>query len=193
MKVFAGSVNHELVAALVAAGNPAVGISGLDAGLTLADQLSEELGAVGRPTATDARLLNHLCAGGYLPVVACVAGDGKGRVFNVNADQMAVSCAIGFEAGALIFLTDVEGVRGAAGTTLAHLAASECDRLIRDGHATGGMQAKLEASKAALMGGVRRVLIGPGAQPGVLRRLLEDEALGTRITLDAARGGRSDE
>src|ERR1017187_5489618 len=38
-------------------------------------------------------LLRLLVANGYLPVVACVAGDREGRIYNVNADQMAVACA----------------------------------------------------------------------------------------------------
>jgi acetylglutamate kinase len=75
LKVFAGTVNHQLVASLVAAGVPAVGITGIDACLTEADQLHPDLGAVGRPIRTDPRLLDVLVQGNFLPVVACVAGD----------------------------------------------------------------------------------------------------------------------
>ena len=61
-------------------------------------------------THSNPALLHLLTANGYVPVVACVAGDRQGQVFNVNADQMAVACAAGFGARQLIFLTDVEGV-----------------------------------------------------------------------------------
>ena len=81
LKVFAGTVNHELVAAFVAAGAGAVGLTGIDAGLTKAVQMDPELGFVGRPMSTDPALLDHLTAGGYLPVVACVAGDGAGNIY----------------------------------------------------------------------------------------------------------------
>src|SRR6185295_10185514 len=87
LKVFAGSVNHELVASLNRAGARAVGLSGIDAFLVEAQQMDPALGAVGRVTKANPELLHVLTAHGYLPVVACVAGDRLGQVFNVNADQ----------------------------------------------------------------------------------------------------------
>ncbi len=115
LKVFAGSVNKDLVATLNGAGARAVGLSGIDAGLAKAIQMNPELGAVGRIESVDPSLLDLLVSNGFLPVVACVAGDRDGEVFNVNADQMAVACAAAFGATKLLFLTDVDGVRGAAG------------------------------------------------------------------------------
>src|SRR6185503_15576872 len=47
LKVFAGSVNHELVAALNRAGAQAVGLTGIDALLVEAEQMDPALGAVG--------------------------------------------------------------------------------------------------------------------------------------------------
>ena len=110
LKIFAGSVNHELVASLNRAGAPAVGLSGIDALLVEAEQMDPALGAVGRVTRSNPALLHLLTAHGYLPVVACVAGGRDGHIYNVNADQMAVACAAAFGADRLIFLTDVEGV-----------------------------------------------------------------------------------
>ena len=110
LKVFAGTVNHELVAAINRAGALAVGLSGIDAFLVEAEQMDPALGAVGRVTKSNPALLHLLTANGYVPVVACVAGDRQGQVYNVNADQMAVACAAAFGAQQLIFLTDVEGV-----------------------------------------------------------------------------------
>ena len=95
LKVFAGSVNHELVASLNRAGALAVGLSGIDAFLVEAEEMDPALGAVGRVTRSNPALLHLLAADGYVPVVACVAGDRQGRVYNVNADQMAVACADG--------------------------------------------------------------------------------------------------
>jgi acetylglutamate kinase len=112
VKVLAGSVNQELVSAFVACGAQAVGLSGMDALLTEARQMSAELGWVGKPVRSDARLSRTLLDAGYLPVVACLAGDRQGQFFNVNADQMAVSVAGALQADKLLFLTDVDGVRG---------------------------------------------------------------------------------
>src|SRR5262249_43080465 len=108
LKVFAGSVNHELVAAINQAGARAVGLSGIDAYLTEAEQMDPNLGSVGKVIRSNPGLLHLLTQGGYLPVVACVAGDRQGNIYNVNADQMAVACAIGYGADQLVFLTDVE-------------------------------------------------------------------------------------
>lgn len=183
LKVFAGSVNAELVTAFRAAGARPVGLSGLDAGLVDAELLNPELGQVGKPVRSDARLLDLLTDAAYLPVVACVAGDARGNVYNVNADQMAVACAASFAAESLLFLTDVEGVRDANGLICSTLTCEQSYSLIREGTATGGMQAKLEAAMEALHQGVSEVLIAPGALTGVVERLLRREAVGTRLVL----------
>lgn len=181
LKVFAGTVNHELVAAFTAAGVRAVGLSGLDASLTEAEALGEEYGAVGRPLRSRPELLELLTENLYLPVIACVAGDAAGHIYNVNADQMAVSCAAGFGADRLLFLTDVDGVRGPDGEVLALLSTAAAEELICDGVATGGMRAKLDAGLQALRNGIGEVRIAPGKIPGVLSKLLGGEPLGTRL------------
>ncbi len=182
LKVFAGSVNSQLVSAFRAAGARPVGLTGLDSGLVEAEPLNGELGHVGRPVRSDAGLLDLLTREKYLPVVACVAGDAQGAIYNVNADQMAVACATGFRAEKLIFLTDVDGVRDGAGNTRETLTAAEALRLIADGTASGGMQAKLEAAVAALEQHVAEVIIAPGAREGVLEQLLTGIRIGTRLT-----------
>jgi acetylglutamate kinase len=180
LKVFAGTVNHELVAAFVAAGSKAVGLTGIDASITEAVQLREDLGAVGRVTKSNGDLLELLSANGYLPVVACVAGDRDGAIYNVNADQMAVACAAGFGADKLFFLTDVDGVKGKDGL-ISKLTPQDCRQLIAGGIATGGMQAKLNAACDGLAGGVGEVVIVPGSRGGVVSSLMEGQSIGTRI------------
>jgi acetylglutamate kinase len=181
LKVFAGSVNHQFVAALIAGGARAVGLSGIDASLTEAEPLAQELGAVGKPVRCDAALLDTLTEAGFLPVVACVAGDRYGNIYNVNADQMAVACAAGFRAERLFFLTDVDGVRDAEGQVLPRLDIAEGEGLIRRGVATGGMLAKLNAAHDALRQGIGEVVVAPGAAPDVVRRLIEGEPVGSRL------------
>lgn len=181
VKVVAGSVNQDLVAAFLRNGVPAVGLTGVDANLVIAEQLNPELGHVGKPVSADARLLETLLGARFLPVVACVAGDRGGRIYNINADQMASACAQAFGADRLWFLTDVEGVRGRSGHTESELDAAACDELIRDGIASGGMEAKLRAAGAALSGGVSEVVIASGAAPQVIGALLAGESLGTRL------------
>jgi acetylglutamate kinase len=182
LKVLAGSVNQELVAAFLRSCARAVGLSGMDALLTEARRMSEELGAVGQPVKSDTRLLALLIEHGYLPVVACVAGDRDGRFYNVNADQMAASIAGAFPAERLIFLTDVDGVRGPENKILQTISISECSDLIASGVASGGMRAKLEAASDALQTGVGEVVIAPGARVGVISELLAGKRIGTKLT-----------
>jgi len=181
LKIFTGTVNRQFVASLVAAGVPAVGLSGIDACLVEAEQMDPELGAVGRPVRSDPAVLNALLDGGFLPVVACVAGGREGQIYNVNADQIASACAAGFSAEKLFFLTDVAGVQGADGKIIPELTIADGEKLIRDGVATGGMQAKLHSAHEALRNGVREVVIAPGSEKGVVRRLLDGELLGSRL------------
>jgi acetylglutamate kinase len=180
-KVIAGSVNKRLVSAIIAAGQPAVGLSGVDGPLTVAEPLDPALGFVGKPVHTEKRLLDLLVAGGFLPVIACVAGDRSGNIYNVNADQMAVSCALGWQAEQLLFLTDVAGVQDHTGRVLPHIMPEDVRRLIDSGVAHGGMQAKLAAAAAALAAGIAEVVVAPGAEAGICQRILAGETVGTRL------------
>lgn len=181
LKVFAGSVNHELVAAFVEAGALPVGLTGIDARITEAERVSPELGQVGRPVEARPDLLNLLTAHGYLPVIACVAGNRAGEVFNVNADQMAVACAAALPAAHLIFLTDVAAVKDGSGERIAKLNPDQARALIAAQVATGGMEAKLNACIAALEQGVAQIAIASGAEPEAAARLLAGEPLGTLL------------
>lgn len=185
LQVFAGSVNQQLVAAFIAAKVPAVGLSGMDGLLTEARQLSEELGFVGQPTRSDPRLLDLLIRNGYLPVVACVAGDRGGQFYNVNADQMAASISGAFRAEKLFFLTDVDGVWGQDKVIYPTISYDICQKLIASAVAAGGMRAKLEAALEALRLGVSEVVIAPGARMGIVEKLLSGETIGTRLMMEA--------
>ena len=189
VKVVAGSVIRQLVATLNRAGARAVGISGIDAGLVEADQMDPALGSVGRVTRADPALLDALLTGGFLPVVACVAGDREGRFYNVNADRMAVACAVAFGADQLIFLTDVAGVLDAAKCLVPRLTMARSESLIAAGIATGGMLAKLNAAHSALRQGVPQVRICAGAADGVLERILAGDEVGTRLAAEEVCAG----
>jgi len=178
IKVLAGSVNQHLVAALIEAGASAVGLSGVDANLVIAEQMDPALGAVGKVTQSRAELLNILTDNRFLPVVACLAGDGRGGFFNVNGDQMAVACATAFAAERLVFLTDVDGVLDGDGRTIRELDLHGVAQLIASGVAKGGMQAKLNAAVSAVSGGVSDVCIVSGQRAGQVSDLLDSSHRG---------------
>ena len=181
LKVFAGSVNQEVVAAFIAKGVPAVGLTGMDGLLTEARQMSAELGLVGKPVRSDPRLLNLLMESGYLPVVACVAGDRHGQFYNVNADQMAASLASAIQAEKLLFLTDVDGLWDQDKAICPTITINKCRQLIDQGIASGGMRAKLEAAMEALRSGIGEVVIAPGGVAGIIDKLLAGGRIGTRL------------
>ena len=182
-KVIAGTVNKQLVSAIIAAGESAVGLSGADGPLVHAAALDPQLGFVGHPDRVDGSLLELLINAGYVPVIACIAADSEGNIYNVNADQMAVSCALGWHSDTLIFLTDVEGVKNQHGQIIRQLGLQEIRSLIQSGAASAGMRAKLDAADHALRSGIQRVLIASGHHPGICRRLLAGEPLGTRLSI----------
>ncbi|MES1262568.1 MAG: acetylglutamate kinase [Acidobacteriota bacterium] len=181
LKVLAGSVNTQLTAALGVAGSRAVGLTGIDAGLALADQLDADLGYVGRVVSSDARLLDTLTGGGFLPVVACVAGGVQGEIYNVNGDSMAVAVASSWGVDRLVFLTDVAGVLDAEKRRIPLLTVAGCRALIESGVAAGGMQAKLNAAIDAVTSGVGEVRIVKGSEPDIVSRVFAGEETGTRV------------
>ena len=86
----------------------------------------------------------------------------QGSIYNVNADQMAVSCALGWQADRLLFLTDVPGVKDGNDKVLGHLTIEGIKELVSSGVASGGMQAKLESAAWCLEGGLAEVVIASG-------------------------------
>jgi acetylglutamate kinase len=181
LKVLAGSVNTQLVAALGMAGAQAVGLTGVDAGLAVAEQLDPELGFVGRVVSSDSRLLDTLTGARYMPVVACLAGGASGQIYNVNGDSMAVALASNWIVDRLIFLTDVAGVLDASKSIIPGLTIAGCRDLIDTGVATGGMQAKLNAAIDAVAHGVPEVRVVKGSDSDIVTRVFAGEGLGTRV------------
>lgn len=176
-----GTSNKRLVSALVARGVAAVGISGEDAGLLEATVPEPALGRVGRVRQVNARLLETLVAGGYVPVISPVGRDveaEQGCALNINGDDAAAAIAAAFGADEILFMADVPGVL-ADGVVVPRLDTVEARSLVARGVAVGGMAAKLEAAQAALAAGVRMARIG-GLEA------LGDGALGTQITLARA-------
>lgn len=184
--VLAGRINTAFVAALVAAGVKAVGLTGADAAIgisTLAPPLRTtdgsvaDLGLVGVPLAdAPARLLTDLAGLGYVPVVASVGVSADGSLLNVNADTLAAHLARAAGAHRLIVAGKTAGVFDAAGVTCPRLDAGQARAMVAAGTARDGMVAKLTACLEALEGGVEEVRIVDGRSGGY------GSARGTTIT-----------
>ncbi len=174
-------VNQELVSVLRDAGARAVSVFADDGSLVVAEQMSAGLGAVGRIVRCHPEAVGDHA--GSMPVIACIAGDGRGNRYNVNGDQMALACAVGFNVERLVFLTDVEGVLDGQGKAIPVLNTKDAAGLIETGVAKGGMQAKLNAAVSALQQGVRDVHIVRGSAESIVHRVLQGETTGTRMVL----------
>jgi acetylglutamate kinase len=171
LMVLAGIVNKSLVAAVVAAGIPAVGLCGGD-GMTFRARKKQtqgcDLGFVGEICSVEPRWLEAIWGAGGIPVLSSVALGSDGEYYNINADQMAAACAVGCHADTLFFLTDVPGVKNADGAVIPWLTTKEAADLAADSVVAGGMLPKLEACSQALRKGVGRVRILPAAQADIL-------------------------
>ncbi len=175
--VLCGSVSTRLVAALLAAGCDALGMSGVDRGLIRVTRQTHpdgDLGFVGTVVAVRAELLHELLAAGVVPVIAPVSIGPEGP-YNVNADEVAGAIAAALGDADVVFITNVPGVL-AGGALQPQLSGAQIAALVADGTIAGGMLPKVRAAQAALAAGVRRARItdldglGTGAGTAVVRQ-----------------------
>ena len=201
--VLNGAVNTRLLAACRAVGLPAVGLSGVAAGLILARRRGPvtvpvaadggtvvDYGHVGDVEAVDPAVLETLLAAGMVPVVSPLSADESGALLNVNADTAAAALAVALRAEKLLVLTGAPGILERPGdpsslvslTDLAGLA-----RLRERGCLEDGMLPKASSIEAALRGGVRRVhIVGAAVPDGLLAEVFTNEGAGTLVVADAA-------
>jgi len=196
-------VRMDLLADLQAAGVPCVGLSGVDAGLLKArrrtgDASAEAAWEQGRPgnyslvgdiESVDTRLLQHLRTGDYVPVVAPLAGDPSGTVYNASADTVAATLAVALAAEKLFFLLPTAGLLRrpedpaslVPQATLTDLAALE-----QEGQMSPGLVSKVHAIRSALVGGVTSVHLVSGMQPNaLLEEVFTNEGSGTMVLREA--------
>lgn len=182
--VYAGTLNTDLVSALREHRVQAVGLTGVDADLITAhrrppvslvddDGRTREVdfGHVGDVDRVDPRILITLGESRFVPVVASLAGDDEGSVYNVNADTVAESLAVAVRAQKLIFLTGAPGVlrdRNDPSTLVTFADPDDLAGLMASGALAGGMRPKVEACIRAATGGVERTHIIDGRTPDAL-------------------------
>jgi acetylglutamate kinase len=186
-QVLAGELSVDVCAAAVAAGLPAVGVSGVSARTVLARRRPPQVvsgggpdpvdfGLVGDIVQIDATLLRHLLDGGYVPVVNTLGvaepalGSLAAEVYNINADTVAAAIAGTLAADHLFLMTGVGGVlrdKNDPSTRISSLTAAAARAAIADGVIVGGMIPKVEEALEHLHRGVRAVHI-LGAKPGAL-------------------------
>ena len=186
LMVLAGKVNKNLVAALGALGQPAIGMSGGDGLIFRArkKKTDPDLGFVGEIVASEPKWLEAIWALNGVPVLSSMALGFDGEYYNVNADEMAAACAAACKADALVFLTDVPGVKGASGEVLRWVSIDQIAEMATSAVITGGMLPKLGSCREALLNGVKRVRILPADAAGTLPDLCSSRvAQGTEVVV----------
>jgi acetylglutamate kinase len=194
--VLAGKLNKEIVAKLNQQGGKAVGLSGQDANLLVAQKINlklpenfqgeaPDLGYVGEVTAINTAILQQLINDNYIPVVSSIGVGEKGESYNINADTAAGELAAALHAEKLIMLTDVKGIFADYQDPSSLISALQVDlayQMINQGKIDGGMIPKVEACITALKGGVNRTHIIDGRQlHSLLLEILTDKGIGTMV------------
>jgi acetylglutamate kinase len=188
--VLVGQVGRELVGLINAHGPYAVGMSGEDAGLFTAERRTAlvngevvDIGLVGEVVAVNPAAVLDIVAAGRIPVVAGVAPDTEGTVYNINADSAAAALAEALGAAKLVVLTDVEGLYADypdPESLISALTADELEPMLPT--IATGMAPKMEACLRAVRGGVRQAHVIDGRLAhSVLLEVFTSEGVGTMV------------
>ncbi|HEX5994894.1 MAG TPA: acetylglutamate kinase [Jiangellales bacterium] len=201
--VLVGKVGRELVGLINQHGPLAVGLSGEDAGLFVAERRAAvvdgepvDIGLVGDVAEVRPESVLDLINAGRIPVVSSVAPDADGVVHNINADTAAAALAVALGAEKLVVLTDVEGLyrdwpahpspaaaaeKGAtAGEVISEITTSALAELLPGLDA--GMVPKMQACLRAVEGGVPEATVMDGRLPhSVLLEVFTDAGVGTMV------------
>jgi acetylglutamate kinase len=185
--VLTGKINTEIVGLINTLGGNAIGLSGKDGHLLMAEKLATEpgktdLGFVGEIQSVNAELLDMFLERGYIPVISPVGFGADGSSYNINADVAAGEIAAACGAERLIFLTDVAGILDEDGTLISEIRSADLQarlgKTIR-----GGMHVKAQAVLNALASGVKAVHIVDGrVAHSIVAELFTDHGVGTLVT-----------
>jgi len=188
--VLVGQVGRELVGLINQHGPYAVGLSGEDAGLFTAEKRTAlvggeevDIGLVGDVVKVEPSAVLDIVAAGRIPVVAGVAPDVDGQVYNINADSAAAALAAALGAAKLVVLTDVEGLYANypdPASLISELTADQLEPMLPGLEA--GMAPKMEACLRAVRGGVGRAHVIDGRLPhSVLLEVFTSQGVGTMV------------
>lgn len=192
-----GSINKEIVSHINRHGGKAIGLSGKDANLVLAEkqetQVTDEngqevdvdLGFVGKIIGVNTESVTALDKAGYIPVITPIGVGVDGQTYNINADTMAGEIASAFQAEKLIVLTDTRGILRDLSdddSLIPTIRMREVDQFVKEGCIAGGMLPKVEACTTALIGGVYKTHIIDGRIPhSLLLEVFTEGGIGTEI------------
>lgn len=186
--VLVGQVNSKIVSFLNKHGKVAIGVSGNDASFITCKKKeytregkAVDLGFVGEIEDINSDFLINILDDGYMPVIATLGVDGKGNIYNINADTCASGIAIALNSEKLICLTDVDGILK-GDKLISSISIDSCYGMIKGGNIDKGMIPKVEACIKAMENGVKRTHILNGTRKhSILAEIFTDKGIGTMI------------
>jgi acetylglutamate kinase len=193
--VLGGKVNKDIVARINQEGGRAVGLTGKDGNLILAEKMKIYVqddqekppeiidpGMVGDVVSVNPEIIHTLTAKGFIPIIAPVGVGKNGETYNINADVVASRIAASLSAERLILLTDVDGVLDADNQLISSINDQQIGQMIGNKEIKGGMIPKVECALTALKRGVKKTHIINGKIPhAVLLELFTDSGIGTQV------------
>ncbi|MCW8862856.1 MAG: acetylglutamate kinase [Rhodospirillales bacterium] len=193
--VLSGAINKQIVSAINGAGGFAIGLSGKDGHLIVAEKLHRtkkdpesniekvlDLGFVGEPKSITTHVLDTFLKTDVIPVIAPIGMGTGGETYNINADTAAGAIAGAMNARRLLMLTDVSGVKDRDGNLIPEMTAEHARDLIADGTIHGGMIPKVETCLKAVDEGAEGAVIIDGRVPhAVLLEIFTEHGAGTLI------------
>ncbi|MDA4122977.1 MAG: [LysW]-aminoadipate/[LysW]-glutamate kinase [Thaumarchaeota archaeon] len=185
MMVMCGLIAKKLVEVLRRNGIPAVSLSGLDGGVLKASRKKKLLtvdergrkvmidgGYTGKMVSGGGAVVDALLEEGVIPVISPVAVGEDSEPLNVDSDRAAAYMAMGSHADAVLFLTDVNGLK-LDGRVVERLSVEEAKKALPE--IGFGMQKKILAGIESIEGGVREVIVASGFGERPLGRAMAHE------------------
>jgi acetylglutamate kinase len=181
--VLQGQMNKELVREINRLGGRAIGLSGSDGNLIVAERVkNKKLGRVGEVRKINVDLINSLIEEGYIPVISPVGVDKNGVSLNINADTVAAEIAVRLKAEKFFLLTDVDGVLDENKRLIPSIKVEEVKSIMKKGFVQGGMIPKLECCSRAVKGGVKKAhIINGEIEHAILLEIFTHKGIGTEI------------
>ena len=184
--VLSGSLNKNISFNLSRKGINAVGLSGIDAGLIVANKYSKkiktdpDLGLVGKPKKINKEFLLNLISKNIVPIIAPIGFSSQGVKLNINADLTAGFISSEINSRRLLMLTDVKGVIDKNQKLISELKLKDINKLISSKVIYGGMIPKVKTCIEAVKKGVRASVILDGrVKNAILKELLSDKGIET--------------
>ncbi len=184
LMVVAGLNNKRIVKEMIVKDLPAVGISGVDGGMIIADRFKKAMvildgkkklkdNYTGKPSKLNVQLIETLWEKDYIPVIASVAISEDNEIVAGDSDRISNAIAVATKADKLILLTDVDGVLDKNNKLINHINNQSADSTLEN--VTGGMKTKLITALKSASEGIKQVIIASGLRENPILKALANE------------------